>query len=617
VSIPSHEPDPTGPPTVPPQRPRLVQPLSGHPRDPTGPAPASHPGTDTGTRRPAGRRTGPPQVTPRPNPRPDPRPDIEPDTGADTRPDRKDATTNTRPDNHPDNEADPPPGTGADTAPDTRPDITPAPTGPGADTPPDNPPDTPPDTDADSKGQNSQASRLVALAIGRYNLVNGGDGRFYAVDRDGPNVALPLRGRDGLRQRLARTYYRQTGVTPGGSALSDALQVIEGMAADSPVVPVGLRVARHDRSIVVDLADAAGHAVVISPGHWRVVDLSPVLFRRTVLTAPMPTPTAPGTGTLAGLRELLNVDDAGFRLIVAWLVAALVPDIPHPILLLYGEQGTAKSTAAKLAVRLVDPSPAPLRTPPKDIRAWSVTASASWTVALDNLSTIAQWFSDTLCKAVTGDGIVDRALFTDDDVSVISFRRVIAITAIDTGGLAGDLAERTIPVELQPIPEEGRRTEEEVETAYAAASPATLAALLDLTAAVLAALPRVRVDRLPRMADFARILAALDTVTGWATLPAYLALGAETNRAVLDADPFATAVLDLIAGQAVGWTGTAAELLACVTAPEIPPKTWPRSAKQVAGQLKRISPALRSAGVTITRQRTETRRLITLTPPPK
>ena len=376
-------------------------------------------------------------------------------------------------------------------------------------------------------------------------------------------------------------------------------------------------VARHEGSIVLDLGDTAGRTVVIHPGHWRIVDLSPVLFRRTVLTAPMPTPTAPGTGTLAQLRELLNVDDAGFRLIVAWLVAALVPDIPHPILLLYGEQGTAKSTAAKLAVRLIDPSPAPIRTPPKDIRAWSVTASASWTIALDNVSAIAAWFSDTLCKAVTGDGIVDRALFTDDDVSVISFRRVIAITSIDAGGLAGDLAERTIPVELQPIPEEERRTEEKVETEFTAASPVTLAALLDLTAAVLAELPRVRVDRLPRMADFARILAALDTVAGWDTLPAYLALGAETNTAVIDSDPFATAVLDLIAGQGVGWTGTPAELLDAVTG-DHPGKNWPTTPRAASGALARIAPALRSAGVTITRDRAHGgKRLITLTPPPK
>ena len=45
--------------------------------------------------------------------------------------------------------------------------------------------------------------------------------------------------------------------------------------------------------------------------------------------------------------------------------------MPHPILALTGEQGTAKSTAARLVVELVDASPAPLRTQPREMRSWA------------------------------------------------------------------------------------------------------------------------------------------------------------------------------------------------------------------------------------------------------
>src|SRR5205807_2582500 len=41
----------------------------------------------------------------------------------------------------------------------------------------------------------SQASRLVALALERYELITGDDGRPYAVAKDGPAIARPLRGR--------------------------------------------------------------------------------------------------------------------------------------------------------------------------------------------------------------------------------------------------------------------------------------------------------------------------------------------------------------------------------------------------------------------------------------
>jgi hypothetical protein len=59
-------------------------------------------------------------------------------------------------------------------------------------------------------------------------------------------------------------------------------------------------------------------------------------------------------------------------------------------------QGSAKSTAAQMIVDLIDPSPAPLRSAPRDMKQWAVTASASWAVALDNISAIPGWLSDTL-----------------------------------------------------------------------------------------------------------------------------------------------------------------------------------------------------------------------------
>ena len=441
-----------------------------------------------------------------------------------------------------------------------------------ATTPPDGATDTNANSSAGKSGKDSQASRLVALALELFTLVQSSDGRLYAVENGGPNVVIPLKGDKGLRQRLAREYYTRTETTPGGSALSDALTVIEGRASAEPETPIGLRVAPWRTGFVLDLGEPSGRVVIVQPGHWHLVASSPVLFRRSKLTGPLPVPVPPGTGTLAGLRRLLNVDDAAFRLIVAWLVAALWPDIPHPILVLLGEQGTAKSTAARFAVRMVNPSTAPLTTPPKDIEQWAVTAAASWTVALDNLSTIPGWFSDSLCKAVTGDGVITRTLYADDDVTVKTFRRVIVLTAIDAGALAGDLAERMIPIELQTIPKTARRPEADIEADFTTTYPTALGALLDLAAAVLRHPPRRPPDRTtphgrlrphPGRPRHRHRVDHPDRLHSPAP--------ARANTAVLDADPFATAILALINGQAVGWEGTAAELLETLTAPATRP----------------------------------------------
>lgn len=453
--------------------------------------------------------------------------------------------------------------------------------------------------DADKKSP-SQASQLVALARERYELFMSTDGRPYGVKVGGPNLALPLRGKAGLRSQLARIYTDVNGGTvPSQSALADAMTVLEGIAANAdPRVPQ-LRIARHEGRIIVDLGTSDGRCVSIGPDGWRPLSASPVVFRRSGAMKPLPDPIRDGDG-LAKLRDLLNTTDEGFHLLAAWLVAAFIPDLPHPILAFRGEQGTGKSKGAAMVIGIIDPSGAPKRTAPRDLKSWSVQAFNSWAICLDNISIIPDWLSDALCRAVTGDGVVDRALFTDDDVVVLEFRRVLAMTTIDAGALAGDLAERLLTIELQLIPDHKRREEAELDAAYADAHPAILASLFDLLADVLKVLPDVQLTERPRMADFARVLAAVDQVTGWATQASYKATAADAVADVLDGEPFTQAVVDLV--RAAGPTGvelTAAQLLESVNAPEKLPKKWPKDPTRAAGQLKRLAPALRTIGIEV------------------
>ncbi|MET8294726.1 ATP-binding protein [Streptomyces sp. NPDC005180] len=445
----------------------------------------------------------------------------------------------------------------------------------------------------------SAAARLVALAREGYTFVTSTDGRPYAVAIDGPNIALPLRGRAGLRQRLARQYAdTYEGDVASQSALADAMMVLEGIADRGDPVPVDLRVGGGPDGIVVDLGTADGRAVTVSAGGWHIVDRSPVLFRRSGAMAPMPAPVLDGDG-LAKLHSLLNMDTPTFQQLVGWLVAAWIPYIPHPVLTFKGEQGTGKSKTAQMVVNLIDPSPASKRSQPRDVKAWSAQAFNSWALCLDNVSTIPPWLSDTLCKGVTGDGIVDRALYTDDDVVVLSFRRVLAMTTIDAGALAGDLAERLLMLDLQLIEEDRRRTEEELDTAFEAVRPAVLGALFDLLAAVLAVLPGIRLDSMPRMADFARVLAAVDQVQEWNTLGSYLATSANVAGDALEGDPFGTAVASLVEASGT-WCGTAGQLLEQLPLPGgIRPPGWPKDATRASGRIKRLAPLLRSIGVAV------------------
>ncbi len=100
------------------------------------------------------------------------------------------------------------------------------------------------------------------------------------------------------------------------------------------------------------------------------------------------------------------------------------------------------------------------------------------------------------------------------------------------------------------------------------------------------------------MADFARILAAVDAVLGSDGLARYLAKQGEAAVDTLSGDPFLTAAADALAAT---FTGTATELLVRVPSPADgrTRKGWPTTARQVTQVLKRQAPTMRKAGWTI------------------
>lgn len=471
-------------------------------------------------------------------------------------------------------------------------------------------------TAALSKPQPSTAERLVALALERYRMGQTEDGAAFAEALERPGFVRLLRGGDSsLRAELARGFRDVFGRPPSASALADALAVLEGEALAMPRQPVWLRVAPQPDGlgVVLDLGRADGRVVVIEPGEWRISDGPPsgVLFRRTALTGELPLPQR--GGLLDGLAALLNVSRADWPLIVGWLVAALLPQMPHPVLLLTGLQGVGKTTAARLLVGLVDPGPVPVRSEPRDLDGWLTAAAGSWTIALDNLSGLPSWLSDALCRAATGDGLVKRRLYSDGDLHIIALKRVVLLTAIDPGCLRGDLGDRLVAVELEPLADAARRPEADLEVEYTAARPVLLGALLDALAAALNALPRVQVRELPRMADFGRLLAALDLAGATdRALPRYMGMRSRVDEDVVEGDPFAVGILELLGSRSGFWSGTASQLLTELRPDgSRPPPGWP-SPNRVAGRLKRLIPALQSRGIEVGICRTRSGRLIDL-----
>src|SRR5262245_25157192 len=115
---------------------------------------------------------------------------------------------------------------------------------------------------------------------------------------------------------------------------------------------------------------------------------------------------------------------------------------------------------------------------------------------------------------------------------------------------------------LEPIPEERRRPEAELWTAFEAERPFILGALLDAAVEGLKRLPETRLPKLPRMADFAKWATACETAL-WPAgtfCSAYWSNRDEAVEGVIEADPIAAAVRAFMSARNE-WKGTASNFL--------------------------------------------------------
>jgi hypothetical protein len=392
--------------------------------------------------------------------------------------------------------------------------------------------------------------------------------------------------------------------------MDDALRVLEGDCLfDGDTYPLAVRTAADIEirdTLWYDLADDQWSAVRITPEEWELVSRPPNLFRRFALAMPQSMPIQ--GGSIERLGAFLNLrDNNAWVQLVAWLVAALIPDIAHPVLVVHGEQGSAKSTLMRLLSLLLDPSRTPLRTEPRELQEWVQMAHHSWLITLDNVSHLPNWLSDAICRAVTGEGFSKRQLYTDSDDIILNFRRVLALTGIEIVAQRADLLDRSILLALTPIPPDKRRLESEVLAEFENERPALFGALLTLLSNVLRVLPGVRLDSLPRMADFARIGVAVEQAMNWQPgtfMAAYEENIASQHEEALDASQVAISLRVFMQGR-THWTGTATALLAELPTDKIDvhSRDWPKSARSLSGHLKRLAPNLRAIGLHIEHSR--------------
>jgi hypothetical protein len=279
---------------------------------------------------------------------------------------------------------------------------------------------------------------------------------------------------------LGKTYFDEHGEPPSKHCLSGALETLKGFARlGGDVRPVSIRTAECEGEIFIHLANREGEVIKISKNPWEVTTNAPVAFFRPRGTQALPRPVR--GGTLLELRSFFpHLDDFCWSLLIIWLLNALRPRGPHPILSVGPDGGLL---LIKLLSRLIDPRSNSLRGAPKDLRDVTASVANSWLVSFAELVKLSSGSIGELSRAARGGGFSGRRNYTDFEEFGFQATRLIAFMSRELlAPYRDDFAELTFRVE----PSEGEEPLiDEVGEAFEKALPRILGALFDATASCL------------------------------------------------------------------------------------------------------------------------------------
>ena len=472
-------------------------------------------------------------------------------------------------------------------------------------------------THADPAPQNDAAVNKVPSAAGVLetmdaHLVMDPYKNVYGVWRGHGNPKLLKLCSPEFNGVIGAAFMRR-GLRLNRRQLADINDELRSVAEASGLrTDVWRRVApRPGGGIVIAAYDDTNTHIHISPGKVDVLAVgSDVLFYRPPTADAIVLPAA--AGDYKRLRQYLNLDAVSFTLYIAWLTYTLA----HPkmkgsnyvILGFIGGEGTGKSLAAKVTMMLVDPSEVGVERLPAKAKDLAIGLQNRHLVAFDNLRCISPALSDALCTAATGGAVTDRKLYTDDDQHVIPLHGAILLNGIYAFIEQPDLAQRCLPLRLEPLPEGNRKSEDELRRELEADMPTILRGLFDLIAKILVHLPDAKVTNPQRMIEFVRWLAAMELAIGAPVGTLQNEYAKVLNDGQLDAlldNSLGSAVIEFAVTLDQGaWSGTPAELLAKLNQLKAyglqrPPRDWPDNEIALSKRLAPLQTALMTQGVQV------------------
>jgi len=440
---------------------------------------------------------------------------------------------------------------------------------------------------------------------------------YIAMEISGHVEIHPCSG-NLLKKLIARDAWNKTKKTVSSETTKTIVMTIEGKACfEGPTIKLYNRVAFCDGNLWYDLTNEKWQAIKINMDGWEIVDNPPLLFKRYSHHKSQVTPIHNGDINL--FLKYVNVANPEHRLLLlVFLVSSFIPDFPHVMLVVFGAQGSAKSTLSKLARFVVDPSVLDVVALPNKLNELVQVLAHHHFLFFDNVSYVTRDGSDTLCKAITGSGFSKRGLYENDEDIIYKFQRVVGLNGINLVTIRPDLLERSLLIELERIDSEKRVSEKEIYDAFEKDLPSILGGVLDVLVRALDIKSRIKVAHLPRMADWALWGCAIAEALGYTKeefLAAYENNICRQAEMLINENVVATAIITFMKDKEE-WRDTPTKTLqrlsvhASFANIDTNDKYWPKGAGILTRRLNELSTYLKQIGILVTTTTTGAERII-------
>ncbi len=453
----------------------------------------------------------------------------------------------------------------------------------------------------------TQTDKLLEVVGRQKNMSFFHDGQsnaYVAIEISGHQEIWPCKSKT-IRRWLTNEFWKAEEKALGAEAVKSVVAVLEAIATfDGQLHELSNRATWSNEELWYDLTNDEWQAIKINERGWEVVDTPPILFRRYSHNKSQVMPVQGGDAELF-LKYVTIKDPQQQLLLMVSLISYFIPGFPHPITVVFGAQGSAKSTLSKLLRQIIDPSSIEVASLPDKHKELVQALAHHYFLFFDNVSHISESTSDTLCKAVTGSGFIKREMYSDDEDIIYNLKRCMGINSINLIGTRPDLLERSLLLELSRIEPEDRKMEQDLMADFEGDLPFILGGVFDVLVKAIKIKPTIKLTSAPRMADFASWGSAIAEALGRKKedfLDAYQANIDNQTEVAINENVVASVVISFM-GDKKEWTGTAEKLLKELTDKAIfsyvdtHERFWPKAANLLMRRMNELKVNLKTVGI--------------------